>query len=393
MFFEMLTGVVPFDDPSAMSLALKHLTQPPPSPRTINANLNIQTESVILKGLHKEPAQRYTTATAMVQALEDALKAGSDTEADLLAAPALPAGIKPKMPALSQMSLVEMILQHEDATETTTTPQILPPPPPAVLHATPVVETAVPPSPTPITETTNQMPPSPSKAVLWGAIGFIAVLLLLGGLWAFTGETAVDPTAPPQSLIADITQEPTPEEEPTATEEVLMVDEVETATAVPVSPTDPPPPTISPTDIPTTNAPASPTPVPSGRRVRLLFNESSFYIFNTQSERIRASNLEFESLDEAGEPVDYYFSGNEWAQFYSFIEERGCMRLEVNPAPTSYLRPSRCQRYNSTVTPSNADARIFWVARDSVTQFRVLWSGTEIGRCPLTESPCTVYIP
>jgi len=36
VLFEMATGKVPFDDPSTMSVALKHLNEPPPLPSTIN---------------------------------------------------------------------------------------------------------------------------------------------------------------------------------------------------------------------------------------------------------------------------------------------------------------------------------------------------------------------
>jgi eukaryotic-like serine/threonine-protein kinase len=73
MLFEMLTGHLPFDDPSAMSAALQHVTQPPPSPRAFNPALNEQTEAVLLKALSKLPAQRYQTGGDLMAALERAL--------------------------------------------------------------------------------------------------------------------------------------------------------------------------------------------------------------------------------------------------------------------------------------------------------------------------------
>src|SRR5439155_10245172 len=59
ILYEMLTGVVPFDDPSATSVALQHVTLPPPPPRTINPALNEATEQVLLKALSKDSAERY----------------------------------------------------------------------------------------------------------------------------------------------------------------------------------------------------------------------------------------------------------------------------------------------------------------------------------------------
>ncbi|HVU13365.1 MAG TPA: protein kinase [Phototrophicaceae bacterium] len=73
VLFQMLTGKVPFDDPSAMSVALKHLSDPPPSPRSLNPSLSPAVEKVVLKSLEKEPSKRYQTGALMTQALQEAL--------------------------------------------------------------------------------------------------------------------------------------------------------------------------------------------------------------------------------------------------------------------------------------------------------------------------------
>lgn len=70
ILFEMLTGTVPFDDPSPTSVALQHLTQEPPLPSTINPAINIETEKVLIKALSKSPDQRYSTGKALIDALE-----------------------------------------------------------------------------------------------------------------------------------------------------------------------------------------------------------------------------------------------------------------------------------------------------------------------------------
>src|SRR5579864_3264246 len=72
--YEMLTGQVPFDDPSAMTVALKHLQDPPPPPRSINAKLSSAVEHVLLRALDKDPARRYVSGADLTRALESAVE-------------------------------------------------------------------------------------------------------------------------------------------------------------------------------------------------------------------------------------------------------------------------------------------------------------------------------
>lgn len=68
--YELLTGRVPFDDASAMSIALKHISDPPPPPTELNPNIPPEVEQVILKALDKEPERRFSTAKDFVNAIE-----------------------------------------------------------------------------------------------------------------------------------------------------------------------------------------------------------------------------------------------------------------------------------------------------------------------------------
>jgi serine/threonine-protein kinase len=113
MLYEMLTGVVPFDDPSPTSVALQHLTQPPPPPREVNPNLNGETEAVLLKALSKSPQERYQTGTELVDALERALQ--------------MPArGQSLAAPSLSRMSVDEKVSLHLGASEEPAPPRDAP---------------------------------------------------------------------------------------------------------------------------------------------------------------------------------------------------------------------------------------------------------------------------
>src|SRR5512143_1824288 len=73
MLYEMLIGVVPFYDSSPAALALKHLTEEPPRPRSLNPRLSSGVEAVLLRALRKQPSERYATGREMMLALEHAL--------------------------------------------------------------------------------------------------------------------------------------------------------------------------------------------------------------------------------------------------------------------------------------------------------------------------------
>ncbi len=74
ILYEMLTGRVPFDDPSPTAVALQHVTAEPPPPRELNPNLSQETEAVLLKALNKSPEERYQSGQGLIEALQEALQ-------------------------------------------------------------------------------------------------------------------------------------------------------------------------------------------------------------------------------------------------------------------------------------------------------------------------------
>jgi serine/threonine protein kinase len=72
ILYEMITGRLPFEDESPLSLALKHINQEPTPPRRYVPDLPEPVEAVTLRALAKEPADRFPTAQAMVDALNQA---------------------------------------------------------------------------------------------------------------------------------------------------------------------------------------------------------------------------------------------------------------------------------------------------------------------------------
>jgi eukaryotic-like serine/threonine-protein kinase len=69
VLFEMLTGTVPFLGDSALSTAVKRLQEAPPSPRIHVPGLDQRWETAILRCLAREPAARFSTAPAAVDAI------------------------------------------------------------------------------------------------------------------------------------------------------------------------------------------------------------------------------------------------------------------------------------------------------------------------------------
>ncbi|MCK6578890.1 MAG: serine/threonine protein kinase [Anaerolineae bacterium] len=67
--YELLSGQTPFDGKSAMEIALSHINDAPPPPRSINALIPLEVERVVLKALAKDPARRYSSAVEFIAAV------------------------------------------------------------------------------------------------------------------------------------------------------------------------------------------------------------------------------------------------------------------------------------------------------------------------------------
>ncbi len=71
--YEMLTGVIPFDGEGLMELLYAHVHREPSPPSARNHSLPARVDAVIMRGLAKDPAARWDSCTAMVDALSAAL--------------------------------------------------------------------------------------------------------------------------------------------------------------------------------------------------------------------------------------------------------------------------------------------------------------------------------
>ena len=74
VMYEMLTGKVPFDADTPVSVALKHMQEEPVPPIEVNPNIPSAVNDIIMKALRKDTNLRYQNATAMLLDLKRALK-------------------------------------------------------------------------------------------------------------------------------------------------------------------------------------------------------------------------------------------------------------------------------------------------------------------------------
>ena len=406
ILYEILTGVVPFNDPSPASVALQHITNKPPAPRSINPDLPMEVEAVLLKALEKDPKDRFQSGAKLMDALEKALAVTKIPSK--LPMPPLPVNV----PTIhrSETSIDELTrrgIPRRPAPATTRMAAIIPQtPPPTVRAELPQPAAAV----------------QPAEENRRGFPWWLVLILLLagaGGLWytnpglfaslplPFLAATAPSATPLPSTPSLVPTSEPSSTPAPTMTSAPTL-----TFTPVPTqaeaSPTPLPSETPTPTLAPTTIVTATPmllpssTPVPQatvmypdGQRFILFYNESSFVLLSQGTLPRTMSGFAFERLDDDGNALPNYFGGWNWQGQFDEIRNGYCVMLKIYGNTVPYLDPRECKRgYLNVIQFRQAtDSQIFWTTQEKSHLFRVLWKDEEVARCAMDAGSCEVYIP
>jgi hypothetical protein len=226
-------------------------------------------------------------------------------------------------------------------------------------------------------------------------IGAVVALLIVAALLLFVvlpGMNApqATPTATAQVAALATTVAPTiePTKEATSTIESTVA---ATSTAIPVEVT-------TEATVEATEAVFSPdlTPTvafPTGRALQLIYNDSSFYVFNLAGTSLTFASLKFEALDATGNPLAFTYDGSRWSTQNPTLTSQGCGALE--PVQFSqFLHPSKCKVFNSKRTNLQT-SEYFWRTASGGTTFRILWKDTEVARCPVLagSNTCDIRIP
>jgi serine/threonine protein kinase len=378
ILYQMLTGALPFDDPSPASLAIQHLTLDPPPPRQINPGLNEQVEAVLLKGLSKSPSQRFQSGKDLMDAAEAALSVSAPT------APYLPpknAGAERAgrpYPRLSQTSLAEIVSERQEATVSSL--------PGGTAELKPIKQRK-----------------KPRLLAILG-LGWAALIVLSGLAFLFSSFLlnpsrqqaqanalpSVTETLPAlaSTLLPTQTIPPSQTAAPTTirpTSTVPLVEILATATLLPPSETLP-----APTS--TIAVKKAPTKRPDGDLFEMYYDETGFYIKNLSGKDRSVYPLAFERLGKDGKP-ETRVEGWYWGNIYSKFRANYCLVLEILNF-TDHLSPKECKNHYLVIrTPTLDSGMIFWTKEKDSKEFRVLWSDEEVGRCKIAEGTCEVYLP
>lgn len=71
VMFEMMTGRPPYDGDSPVAVAIQHINGGAPRPTSLNPNIPMGMEQIIMKAMALEPKDRYSSATELLADLEE----------------------------------------------------------------------------------------------------------------------------------------------------------------------------------------------------------------------------------------------------------------------------------------------------------------------------------
>jgi serine/threonine protein kinase len=181
ILYEMVTGVLPFVAGEPLELAMMHMTQPVPSPRSLRPEISVELEQVLLKALEKKPQDRYPTGRALADALEMALLGKRqalptpnlsipERVSHRLATRSLPPP-PPRAFTPDRQDLAPHTVQRAEPVPALQPQRQAPPPATAVSPAAPMTSAGQPPA----------VQPAASKPApgFWLAAGLLALLLIL----------------------------------------------------------------------------------------------------------------------------------------------------------------------------------------------------------------------
>lgn len=103
ILYEMLTGQLPFQAETAVGVAIKQVTEPPPSLRLFRPDIPGPVEAVVLRALEKDREQRQGSVIELVREFEQALSASRIELKPLeMSTPGSPFGVLPAVPISSE---------------------------------------------------------------------------------------------------------------------------------------------------------------------------------------------------------------------------------------------------------------------------------------------------
>lgn len=112
VLYEMLTGEAPYGGPTFQMIIVRHATAPVPSARAVREAVPRSVDTLIARAMAKDPADRFPTADAFAEAI-DQIEAGSTTSGRISAAAAA-AEATPSPSFLAVIPFVNVTERSED---------------------------------------------------------------------------------------------------------------------------------------------------------------------------------------------------------------------------------------------------------------------------------------
>jgi len=386
ILYEMLTGMTPFNDPSPATLALQHITETPPLPRSINPALTESVEVVLLKALEKSPADRYQSGKVLMEALNKAL-AEKQTRLPVEGVTLPPIPVNAPTIQRSDISL-NSFTKRQDVVK-------------ALEERSTTIRHGL---------KDEDLTSAPKRRLGWVLFFVLISLLVLGWYfrldllatgtsWFAQSSTIVTSDTALSTLVVMDSPTSSPSPVPSLTSTVLLPTLTATFTASPQ-------PTITHTHTPTVIPSATLTTLPTstvlpttsalnsaGYLMAAYYNQNSFYLHDKGEASRSVSGFTFERVSIDG-TFPNRFEGWMWQKYFDVIQPNRCISLEILGTTVPYLNPAECdKRTLSKLDLPDESNQIFWTPNETSREFRVLWLNVEIARCQIDAGICDFYVP
>lgn len=388
--FEILTGEVMFKGATPMEIAISHINEPPPKPRSINPDIPQRVEDELLRALDKIPENRHNTATELISAIKQSYnKSAPDAVLSDKTDAELPTPIKraDKTPAFGKDEMEEAVAAHVDRVESARAKGV----------ADNVVVSPLKAGDHTATIALRERPRRGIFARLTRALFHWAILIFilaaLGLVVVATNPGLLDSFLPASAPTSDgagiVAVDETPTDAPTATTVPTDLptdaptDDDTPDTAVPTTvPTDVPTdaPTTAPTDVPT-NAPTTAPTVPptssgaipvNGIAMTILYNATAFALRNDGEVPVDLTTLVIERGTTR-------LSGSQITG--SRLEADECVVMLLQQQNVAVPGEWNCGRSTRTQISVPDVQSMFWRTVGDETTFHVLSGEDEIVVC------------
>ncbi|MCB9457397.1 MAG: serine/threonine protein kinase [Anaerolineaceae bacterium] len=388
VLYEMLAGQMPFNEPSPMNVALKHLNELPPPPSSFNPALSPEIDAVLLKVLEKDPTQRYASGKLLADALKQALGIQDNDDTYRLNVMWLPSWEE------RQKSASPAAASGPDAGEMTPQFGTYPDDTPTITDSESSAGWRA-----------NMMGGRIRRVPGWTPVAVLLVLLLASGMALLPGllnsSEPPTPTAPPVAsatagslALLPATMTVTPSPLPTTAPSLTAIPPSATAAtgqsaAFTMQPTTPVPPT-DPPDEPASTATISPTATPVAS-VLLRYDTDTLILWNRSEHDVDVSRLTFIQAVDEGDDIE--FVSRMWAggtRSTSALSPGDC--FQVWRMDYAFLeQPAYCGTRHAW--SQVAFPRWFWISDNPDTTFEVQRGGIVLAVCRVGDGECALNLP